>query len=487
MEKVPFSKAYGDAWAGLNMKSPEGRARKKYEPADFDKLKAYYVAENGYVITIPGFSDVIKLTPTLMKSDADIKAEKKRSLERILASPSTDWMRKYGSVMTTIDNIQDTSSTIYPALRMLARWSPKILSRLIPYAGWGLLAFDVLQLLNTIGRAPFAPMRAKRAGCEAFKQNPFTKKSQAKRVERIKNWDPKFSDLLQTLQTSADVTGVGLSLGPLVGFFQDMAAGAYRAATGERVRFNTEAPTLNFHESQSAKAMRNAAIIGSKGDVFTEETHLLAYMAYAAGTFFLTPVIESSDLSSSMENPQDAIIPAPEPTDPITIEVIREAGLDPAAGVGWPMNGEKEISLAELSSYIIDHGRETFRDYCFRNSHNMQGFFAARLMNDAVFDLVDSLEPAAEMVEEDTPMAKLFFACVKAPVIPDPMPSREAWRSVEVWVNDHVDFYGHMPTMRVIRQKFDSLGITYKTAFPATMDPAVKEFWPDPFDDSQYT
>lgn len=487
MANAPYSKAYSDAWAALDMKIPQRGARQKYETKDFDQLKSDYTAENGYVITIPGFSDVIKLKPTLMKTPQEIKAEKKRSLERILASPSTDWMRKYGSVMTTIDNIQDTGSIIFPAIRMLARWSPKILARMIPYAGWGLLAFDILQLANMLGRAPFSPMKAKRAACENFRNNPFTKKSQYSRIQRIKNWNPTIADLLQVFQTTADVTGVGLSLGPIVGFATDLAAGAYRTVTGDRVRFSTEAPTLNFHESASAKAMRNAAILNSKGDVFTEEMHLFSYMMFSAGTYFMAPVVEAYDLGGTMENPQEAMIPAPVPTDPITLEVIREAGLDPTAGIGWPMNGEKEISLLDLSNYIIENGRDVFRDFCFRNSHNMQGFFAARLMDDSANNLIDALEPAADYIEEDTPVARLFFTMIKTPILPDPLPTKDQWRRVETWVIDYVDSFERMPPLREIRQKFDALGIKYKTGFPATMDPAAKEFFPDPFSDAEFT
>lgn len=460
--------------------------RMRFEKTDFEALKADYVAKYGYSITIPGWDDIIKWKPNLMKTDAEKKQEKLTNLQRMLASPGNEYTRKYASVMTWIDNIQDTASIVYPAFRMLVRAAPKIFARAIPGMGWILLGYDLLNLANALGRAPFSPMRAKRAACEVIKSNPFNKQSQWKRTERIKNWNPGWTDILQVLQVTQQVTGVGLSLGAAVGFVQDLFYGAYRQATGEKVSFKTEFPPLNFHEFKSAAGMKAAAFINSAGQIFSEEMHFLSQATFAASTYFMTPVIEQFDIAGCVEDPMSAIIDAPEPTDPLTIEVIKSQGLNVQNGVGWPMNLEKKISLRDLSDYTTEKSRAATTDYYFRNSKNSYGFVAAGLMGGAVEDLIDAMEPGAEHVADDTPMIHLLLNMLKGPLLPGEGISPGKWLEFETWVNGWADQYGSVPKISDVRIKFDLLGIPYRDSFPATMDPAVKDLFPDPFDDSEY-
>ena len=481
-----YGQAYSSSWSALGMRMPLKGPRMRFEQTDFEALKADYVAKYGYSITIPGWDDIIKWKPDLLKTNAEKKQEKLNNLQRMLASPAPEFARKYGTVMTWIDNIQDTASIVYPAFRMLVRAAPKIFARAIPGMGWLLLGYDLLNLANAIGRAPFSPMRAKRAACEVIRNNPFTKQAQYKRVERIKNWNPGWTDILQVLQVTQQFTGVGLSLGAAVGFVQDLFYGAYRQATGAPVAFKTEFPPLNFHEFKSAAGMKAAAFINSGGQTFSEEMHFLSQATFAASTFFMTPVIEQFDIAGCVEDPMSAIIDAPEPTDPLTIEVIESQGLRVQDGIGWPANESKKISLQDLSDYTSEKSRATTTDYYFRNSKNSYGFVAAGLMGGAVEDLIDAMEPGADYVADDTPMIHTLLNMLKDPLLPGEGISPGKWLEFETWVNGWADQYGSVPKISDVRLKFDSLGIPYRESFPATMDPAVKDLFPDPFDDSEY-
>lgn len=483
-----FAQASVSAWAGLKLQEPKGRTRQRFEKGEYESLKAAYVEKYGYNITVPEWNDIVRLKPNLLKTPDELKAEKLHNLERMLASPAPEIYNNYASVMTWIDNVQDTASIVFPAFRMLARWSPKIIARLIPGMGWALLGYDLLQLANVFGRAPWsAVMGSKRAACEVLKSNPFSKKAQWKRMDRIAKWDPTISDLLQVFQTTSDVTGTGLSFGPVMGFMADLASGAYRYASGQRVSFGHDLPPMKLHELSAAAGMKAAAMIGTGGQAFDEDLHFWAYATYAASTYFLAPWIDHGDVAGAVENPLDAIVPAPEPEDPITRAVIEQAGLPISAGVGWPYLGGKDVPLREVQRLVMDKGQTSFYDYCSRRSNDSYGFLAGSLLYDSHNDLFSALEPGAEHVEEDSPVHRVFFNMLKAPLVPDQEISTDQGKAFARWVEDYEEHHERVPTIREVKLHLDVMGIKWRSSYPANMDPAYKHYWPDPFDDSGMT
>lgn len=480
-----FSQGSSAAWQGLGLQAPKNRTRDRPDRAAYDELKAAYVEKYGYNISVPEWNDIIRLKPTLLKTPDELKAEKLRNLERMLASPAPEIYNNYASVMTWIDNIQDTASIVFPAFRMLARWSPKIIGRLIPGMGWALLGYDLLQAANVFGRAPWsAVMGSKRTACEVLRSNPFSKKAQWKRMDRIAKWDPTISDLLQVFQVTSDVTGVGLSFGPIMGFIADLVSGAYRTAIGQQVTFGHDLPPMNLHELSAASGMKAAAMIGTAGQAFTEDLHFWSYATYAASSYFMAPWIAQGDVAGAVENPLDVIVPAPEPEDLITRAVIEEAGLSISDGVGWPHLGGKQVPLRELQHMIADKAQTAFYNYCSRHSHDSYGFIAASMLYDTHNDLFDALEPGGEHIEEDGPVHHVFFNMLKAPLVPDQEISAEQGREFARWIEDYAEHYERVPSIRDVKVHLDRVGIKWKTSYPKEMDPAYKHYWPDPFDDS---
>jgi len=474
-----FSSAWSTAWSGLKMKSPERKVRARFTDDDWKALKDAYHEQHGNIITIPNWDDIIKWKPTLLKTADEIKTEKKRALDRILASPATDFQRSYSSVMTYIDNIQDTSSIVYPAFRMLTRWAPSVFGRMIPGMGWILLGYDLLNLANALLRSPLTPMKAKRAAC-------FSKMAKASRVTRVKNWNPRFSDVIQAAQVTADYTGVGLTLGGVMGFFQDLVSGAVRAASGEKVRFAMEPPKFNLHELKATQAMRAAAWINSSGQTFEEDMHFYTMATFAASTALLTPLIETYDLSLNLINPQDALLDAPEPEDPITREVIQQAGLSIDAGVRFPIIGDKRATWLDVSNAQLDASRMGTIDFYWRHQRDSMGFVAARLMDDASLDMIDAMEPDAQPVIDDTPETHLFFTLIKTPICPDPPLSPDQAVMLTTWAKDFNQLNERYAGPRDIKEKLGAMGVNFRSEYPAAMDPTVEHLWPPNPDFSEF-
>jgi len=453
--------------------------RHRFTPAEWEELKRAYIEKYGYTIVVPGWDDIIRWEPTLAKTEAQIRAEKRAALERILASPAVDWQRSYATVMTIIDNIQDTASVVYPMFRMLVRWAPKIFARFIPVMGWMLLGYDILNLLNAWGRAPWTIMAGKRSLCNFVKSNPFSKHSQWKRTIRIKNWDPRIPDLIQVAQTTQQFTGVGLQLGSIVGFIQDLGAGVYRKITGDRVTISTEVPRFNPYELHAQSALKAAAIINSSGETFSEDVHFYAYMTGAAASMIMTPLNEVYDFPDMLPDATEAIIDAPRPTNPYTIEAVKNAGLNLERGIQWPMNAEKQIKLLDLSRYIQENARDSFLHFAARHQYDSYGLIAGKVLADSTEDMIDSLVPEAEYIEEDAPHISVMFAMQKTPILPVAPPSENQRIEFNRWIDDFVALYEQIPKTRDIKDKLDAMGIEYKTAYPTSLDPAVAHLFPE--------
>ena len=486
------TRTFNQTWAESfnKLKVPYGRRQefefKRYEKSDFDTLKKAYTDKYGYVIKIPSLDDIIHIKPNEMKTVQEIKAAKKEGLMNILASPAPNWARKYSSIMTYLDDIQDAGSIIFPAFQMLARFSPKIFGRLIPIVGWALLGFDALNFMIGVGRLPVTGMAGKRVVCNFVKTNPFSKKAQYERKERLMTHKPGFADALQVLQTTDNLTGVGISLGGLMGFMQDLVFGGYKYLNGERVSMSWDVPQANLWELNAAKAMKATAVIGSAGQTFSELQHFWTYAIGLISPMLYSPYANSCDFLECIKTPMDVVIPAPIPTDPLTIEVIKEAGLNVNDGVGWPFTGEKEISLDELTNHVALNSREVFRDYLFRHDRDWYGYAVAELWDIALPFIMDGIDPTGSENYEDTPMFQVMYRLIKYPLIPEPGTTAEQWATFESWVNDYHELYGKTPGIIEIRNKFENLRIPFKQSYPTTLDEEGKKLWPEGFTGAEF-
>lgn len=490
MAKYPsFGTSYSTAFMKLGLGDRERPEEifPRFEKQSFDALKKEYTDKYGYVIRIPKLEDVIHLTPNLMKTEAQIKSEKRRGLMNILASPAPDFARTYSSIMTYMDNIQDATSIVYPALSMLTRLAPKVFGKILPIAGWLMLGTDTLNWLLHVGRLPFGPMAGKRLFCHFGSRNPFSKTAQYLRKERIRNFKPTIADLLQVAQVTDQFTGVGLNLGPIMGTVMDSFFGAYRYIRGDPVRFSFDTPDMFEFEKLAGRGVTAAGIINSTGQTFDDDTHFWAYTVGAASARIFAPVAHDFDILGGVEDPMSIMVPAARPVDPLTIEVIKEAGLSVENGVGWPYNGQKEIPLGELWAALIPRNKEVFRDYCFRHAKDWQGYIVANLWDQVTPAMIYAADPSGDVVFDDTTEMKALFKMVKAAILPTAAVTQKQSDDFWIWVNGFKELYNEIPTVRDIKEKLTSLGIPFKTSFPAERMPEADEVWPSDFPMADYT
>lgn len=218
----------------------------KFSTEEFNKRRTQYQAKYGNTINIPGFSDVIHIVPkariTAEERAAHLWATKrglpspltppqiqtmqykKFRFLKALASASPTWMKNYGAVATMLDNVEDALVTVVVLGRIAAKIAPRLLGRLIPGLGWVLLGSDILNAANIISWVSFAAMKGKRNMEGLAERNPFHAKAAANRALKLKRGVPTFGEILEVLQTTDQLFGVGLCLGGLMGIVTDTAS-----------------------------------------------------------------------------------------------------------------------------------------------------------------------------------------------------------------------------------------------------------------------
>lgn len=218
----------------------------KFTNEQFQARRLAYQARYGTSVNIPGFEDVIHIIPIATisaeeraahmwaierglpspLSDNQLKALKfkKYRFLRALASPTPTWLKNYGAVATCLDNVEDGLVTVSILGRIAAHVAPKFTKLLMPGLGWVLLGSDILNLANIMTWIPFSSNKAKRTIEPLAERNPFHAKAAARRTLKLQRKMPTFGEVLEILQTTDQLFGVGISLGGLMGMVWDAGA-----------------------------------------------------------------------------------------------------------------------------------------------------------------------------------------------------------------------------------------------------------------------
>lgn len=169
--------------------------------------------------------------------------KKVQSARRIYESPTPEIVREIGEIMTMIDNVQDGLVTLNYIARIagfiLKRLSKRVFIKFIPIVGWISLAKDVLDIINLLGWLLGPRAMGKRALKTAVEFDPKMRGKRLLASNKISSLFPSFREAIQIAQTTEYLFGYGISLGPIVGFFEDAISGLTRAAVpgGPDVRF----------------------------------------------------------------------------------------------------------------------------------------------------------------------------------------------------------------------------------------------------------
>lgn len=390
---------------------------------EYEAKKAAYVSEHGYTISPPKISDIIHIGLNREPDDEEFsRYDKSRRLDYLitkyptsksvpkwedqreglidpgrydninnlmqrkrdkynamLASPAPTWLTNAGSVMTFFDDINDMAGTAAVLCRIAARFAPRILARFfLGPAGWLLLIAELFGLMMTLTRLPISCIVSKRHFHSVSEMNPFSKNARAVRARKLRRVLPGKGELIEMAQASDQLFGIGLCLGPIVGFAQDIVAGTVRAIRGEKVSWHGVPPKPSTPETHALRTLRFAQMVGLAKDIMTEDEHWLYMVALNGATQILKPYFDEWDPFDQVEGMEHALLEPPKPRYATTKSILEEFGVPPGEKIGWPGLDKKEATADELWNFYQDPCAESYTAFAMRNRRNQLGMTGAQ-------------------------------------------------------------------------------------------------------------
>jgi len=438
----------------------------KFTKKEFDEKKEEYVKKYGYTVTVPALKDIIHLFPFPPMTEKETalwkarkyneipanrleqirheKARKKAKFLAMMASPSPKILRSAGAILTALDDLQDAVSTLacigLITAAVVGGTTAAVLSGPL---GWIVGASTALNLLNPFSRLKGPKFRAytgkhgKIDWEDVNKKNPFSKRARARVANNIKKFKPGFGNIVEALQTTDNVFGYGLCLGPIVGFVQDVIVGKVRMAMGQKVKIQMAEGWFPKHLNVASNGLRAAACMQGypwKSD-FLDEVY--CFMAANLAQQVLAPYLEEYNPMTEIEDLASYEVEAPRPTDILILEIIEEAGYSLDEVCNWPQNGERWISYDELTEKTAEQATANLHHFAEEHKNSALAFIAGQNAHDFALHSLAAWEGEEQVEIEYLPSSRILITIMyNGWVYPDDIRMDQV-RKFEDWVYVH--------------------------------------------------
>ena len=473
---------HGDPKGEKNM--PDWTApfhRPKMTTDEFKLMKAKYIAEHGYTMTVPGLDDIIKINFEKAMTDQEVKDWKNRNYDKfpperyeaikamkakrkekflaMLGSPTPHIVNNAGSIMTSIDDAQDALSTLAMVGVLAIKAAPRVLGKVFSGpVGWTLAGSDVLNTVAHLGFKKMPNMTSKRQIEAATGENLRTKKGRLKAIKKLGLKFPTKAAAIEGLQVTENIFGVGICLGPIVGFVIEAVTGPYRVITGEPVRVKLPVPSVSTL-TKIGQIVQRSSIPYFASDLQTSNEEVLSMMiAYYLSCQELLTMQSGWSALDQVENLEDVELLAPTPKHILTREVIEEEGLNIDDVVGWPHNSKPWALTGDIANELETPAKKFVQDYMALHEHDWWGYAFSSLATGATFHQMGNLEEESAVVYDYTAPSKAGMILCQFGKYPDPDQSAEKIAMLA----DQIDFWeatGEKPTFLGITEFCENKGI----------------------------
>lgn len=383
----------------------------RFTTDEFNAKKAAYVAKYGYTIHIPGFHDIFKLGVDYKPTEEEVELYRKKDIGalglykfnkiakvmkknkeaflRMMSSPNPRWVNNIGTTMTFLDDINDTAGTLAVVARTAAHLLPKAVGRLfMGPAGWALSLADVVGVAMSIARSPLDRLTRKSYLADGFNMNPFSKEAKVSRSKRLKRLKPSKGEIIEALQVTNNIFGIGLSLGSLVGAFLESITGPVRVLQGKKVRVKWPWPKLQTYEKEAMRGLYAARCLTWGTDELSEEDHTKIYLVAEMATQVLYPLFEEYHPLDNIDGLENIVLTPPRVTDPLKKLLFAEEKIDPDKFVGIPGAEDTDGSVNEIMDTGPTRGFTELYEYARRNRNTDMGVLGMQAANNAAENLL---------------------------------------------------------------------------------------------------
>jgi len=183
----------------------------------------------GFRVVLPGAEDVFQLIPESALPPEERQRRRANRARRLQESPTPEVVRNVQGILTAIDNVQDGLVT----LSLITRFAVPRVRPLAPFAKAVATAADVSNVGRIMQNLGLIGGTWKGSLFRHLATQPGTYSSRLRSTIRTSRVNPGFGELLQVLQTTRDLFGVGIQLGPVMGLPADLISLAIRGGTLE--------------------------------------------------------------------------------------------------------------------------------------------------------------------------------------------------------------------------------------------------------------
>lgn len=442
--------------------------------AEFRKARREYIAEHGYTITIPGLSDIIhipvydpmtleeaklwkekrfdEIPPDRLRHLQKLKDKKKRQFLGMLGSPTPDVFRNAGSIMTAVDDAQDALNTIGMVGQIARAVGGKAVQKILTGpVGVIMTVADVLSLIQATSMKCQAPLLGKNASRSHAKGSPKKNKAGVKTASRLSRYVPDKADIIQALQTTDQVYGYGLCLGPLLGLAQDTIFGSILSIPGHPINVDLPVPDMEYWWLAAQKVAKSAWVLWAYPHATDYEQNMQSLAALQLSFQALTTANQRYNILDHIIDPFDLQIQAPVPTDVLTLEVIEEAGKRLEEVCGWPQTGTLWAPLQSVVDVSIKIATMNLENQLAANKHNFTGYASGMTTVDGAGYFLAALEGPDQVSEDITVDMKMALNMMHHSTCLDPAQGPEKFALFAEYMQRSEDL-DQLPNMKEIRE-----------------------------------
>jgi len=450
---------------------------------EYAKAKAEYAARYGHQITLPGLSDIIHIGQPKPMTDQEkdwyrkrqnwnfskkrfdeimeMKWKKKQRYDAMLHSPTPAIVQNAASLLCAIDDAQDAISTMAWMGRILIHFAPRILGRsMMGPVGWLLLGADILSLVMILGGMGLVLPQKKKTFEGATSSNPFSRKARVKRKKKLFKWKPTFADSIQALQTTDQVFGFGVCLGPIVGLISDITFGTMRMMGGQPVTVTKLPPAHKEWHRSAHRAMRAANVFNQvdwcQDKDIMKEIYAPLHMAHE--------VVKDM---SALWNPLDAVgslneieIQAPIPTDPLSWDIMKEMKTPIEEFTGWPVSGDEWVNINDIVDSSLEATPRNLKAIMAMNAHNWDGFAIGGLAAESAPYMLANIESEEDVEVDYTAGSKIGGIMLESGLFFDHTMNEVQRRAAEDYLDD-AEFLGLDTSLKGVRKAIKDREIPY--------------------------
>ena len=310
--------------------------------------------------------------------------------------------------MTSIDDAQDALATLAYIGRIVVTAAPRAIAKVLtgPF-GWLATAAECLNLIQHLGYQKLGPKKAKRTKDAATKDNPKSKKYKLIQAMKTKKIMPTQGRLVEALQVSDNIFGVGICLGPIVGFLIESVTGPMRRITGAPVKVKLPWESMSDITATAQKATKSQlAYVGAGLQTDPDEVILMAMANYLTAQELLTNA-SSMNAFDNIEDLDTVQLSAPVPDNILTREIIEEEGLRIEDVVGWPHSGGNWLQVDHLASEYDSPAKDFQRDFMAQHNNDWYGYAYGALTTQATGHTLTTVEGPDNLSYDYTAQSKV--------------------------------------------------------------------------------